>query len=399
MKFLFEPKRGCSEERGDARSQASAFHLPNHHKADNRRKASPGRLFSSHSRPKRRLVESGFCPLNTIRGQKMNQIPRSERKEWKELLKAVSRTFSLSLFALPRKQRDFVALTYLVARVADCLADSGNWSGGERARYLNSWLLSLKSKSGLEWQFEDSLGALSPAEAELLLNSKKIISLYQSAPQKLKHFGDELLETLIEGMLKLVEQSSHVTESKPVWCHATRAELDQYCFYHAGCVGLFWNRVFDLPKGIEPLAVEYGKALERLNILRDVVEDRREGRILLDQESLGEFRFHTDQPWLEPQWAEYTRQYFEETRPSIERAFHYVDSLPSSERRLRFASMLPIRILLASFSLYLKESEKKELTKISRAEVMQIVRESLWESLWCRKISASQIKNLKQLAE
>lgn len=66
------------------------------------------------------------------------------------------------------------------------------------------------------------------------------------------------------------------------------AELERYCYGVAGCVGLLTMKIFacDAPQA-RPFAVALGHALQCTNILRDVAEDARNGRVYLPKEAFG----------------------------------------------------------------------------------------------------------------
>ena len=64
-------------------------------------------------------------------------------------------------------------------------------------------------------------------------------------------------------------------------------ELDLYCYRVAGTVGLMMMRVFGLEDvAAEPRAVDLGRGMQLTNILRDVAEDARAGRIYLPADEL-----------------------------------------------------------------------------------------------------------------
>ncbi len=67
-------------------------------------------------------------------------------------------------------------------------------------------------------------------------------------------------------------------------------ELDLYCYRVAGTVGLMMMRVFGLEdQAAEPRAVDLGRGMQLTNILRDVAEDARAGRIYLPADERKEF--------------------------------------------------------------------------------------------------------------
>lgn len=67
----------------------------------------------------------------------------------------------------------------------------------------------------------------------------------------------------------------------------TLAELEHYCHCVAGCVGLLSVEIFGYrAPGVPAFARHLGQAFQLINILRDVAEDARRGRIYLPAELL-----------------------------------------------------------------------------------------------------------------
>lgn len=91
----------------------------------------------------------------------------------------------------------------------------------------------------------------------------------------------------------------------------TAAELKSYCYYVAGVVGLMMTRIFGLEdRSQEPRALALGEAMQLTNILRDVAEDLKLGRVYLPREELE--RFGLDRAFLErgrvtPEWRAFMR--------------------------------------------------------------------------------------------
>lgn len=73
--------------------------------------------------------------------------------------------------------------------------------------------------------------------------------------------------------------------------YATFAELELYCYRVASCVGLVCLNFFDIPTGPDntKAAIALGKALQITNIVRDVGEDAKRGRIYLPEEDFRRF--------------------------------------------------------------------------------------------------------------
>jgi phytoene synthase len=89
-----------------------------------------------------------------------------------------------------------------------------------------------------------------------------------------------LFEALLDGM----EMDLDVTR------YATFHDLDRYCYRVAGVVGLMMTHVFGYrSERCWPNALALGTAMQLTNILRDVAEDLRMGRIYLPQDELARF--------------------------------------------------------------------------------------------------------------
>jgi len=75
----------------------------------------------------------------------------------------------------------------------------------------------------------------------------------------------------------------------------TFAELENYCYKVASVVGLIMTEIFWYThKAALPYAVYLGKAMQLTNILRDIKEDYRMGRIYLPAEELKCFEYSED---------------------------------------------------------------------------------------------------------
>ena len=89
--------------------------------------------------------------------------------------------------------------------------------------------------------------------------------------------------TVIDGMQQDLEKTRYLNV----------AELSAYCYKAAGVVGEVSARIFGMSAPDNPKTLEYartlGEALQLTNIIRDVGEDARRGRIYLPQDDLARF--------------------------------------------------------------------------------------------------------------
>jgi farnesyl-diphosphate farnesyltransferase len=207
-----------------------------------------------------------------------------------EVLKGVSRSFYLSLRLLPRPMRRAAGIAYLLARTSDTIADSLVGSAEERIESLLDYLKQARGETAAKPFPEDFYKQITDArEARLLLSHLEILKALrglESGEIKLIH---EVLETIIGGQILDLERFGNAGDELRGLKDAD--ELEDYAWRVAGCVGLFWTRLGFLAMGekfsthpqaeLEQWAVEYGKGLQLVNILRDFPEDRKMGRCYL----------------------------------------------------------------------------------------------------------------------
>lgn len=212
------------------------------------------------------------------------------RPEHRQLLRAVSRSFDLSIRLLPAVVQAPVALGYLLARATDTVADTTTLPLAERQLLLDLMAQMIASPDTPAAQTR-ALGQHTQAFAAQQTDPNER-ALMQALPQCLP-----LLQTLEEAdqaSVRLV--LSHITQGQQMDMARfgpglnalqTEAELDQYTWQVAGCVGEFWTTLCGrhLP-GYTRLAQDemmrmgrqYGMGLQRLNILRDAGADLAAGR-------------------------------------------------------------------------------------------------------------------------
>lgn len=145
----------------------------------------------------------------------------------------------------------------------------------------------------------------------------------------------ELLAEIVDGVCSDIDHAAYKTFD----------ELLGYCYKVAGAVGLVSIQIFGYKNpGCRDYAVNLGYALQLTNILRDVGEDARNGRIYLPMEDLKKFGVSTEQ---------IRRLQFDEKMEALlrfeyERAKRYYDLaaklLPKDDRRRMQAAEMMAQI-------------------------------------------------------
>ncbi len=202
------------------------------------------------------------------------------------LLQKVSRSFGLSLRLLPAALRAPVSLAYLLARIADTIADTPGPPAAHRLALLLSLQHALQSPQeyrALEQDLRDfAQHVTDPHERALLTQTPSCLEALAQLPSPDQAVIGQVLDAITQGQrwdLSALDGAQRGVQ--------TCEELDRYTWLVAGSVGEFWTRMCDLHlhdwhtgnnAELMQWGAAYGKGLQRLNILRDAGRDLRHGR-------------------------------------------------------------------------------------------------------------------------
>ena len=303
------------------------------------------------------------------------------------ILEGTSRSFYLSLKELPREIRKQVSLLYMLARTSDTIADS---EGGEPENLLQALESYNEFTQGNSEEAPD-LEELSEfqsniSEGLLLKNVGKVASNISQFSESDQKSIRNCLGIIIGGqILDLKRFSSGVNGIPSI---EENDELDDYAYRVAGSVGEFWTQMsldhlFKIKEENEAEifenGVRFGKALQMINILRDIPADLELGRCYIPRRSLDEHGM-SPSDLLDSSKMESFRplynEYLDLTDQHLDSAVQYIEMLPHSQFRLRGSCMLPVIIGKKTVSLLrgrnVLDPEKK--VKISRSEVKEVVK-------------------------
>ncbi len=177
-------------------------------------------------------------------------------------------SFYAAMRILPLRQRTAMFALYAFCRAVDDIADEpGPAAPEERLAELERWRADVAAMYA---------GRPPPQLSELA----------QSVPDfNLQHKD---FDAVVDGMAMDAAEDIRA----PDW-----ATLDLYCDRVAGAVGRLSVRIFGLPdEQGEALAHHLGRALQLINILRDVDEDAAMGRLYLPREALESAGVKTTDP-------------------------------------------------------------------------------------------------------
>ncbi len=308
-----------------------------------------------------------------------------------ELLRDTSRSFFVTLEMLPKSIRRQVGLLYLLARVADTIADTKTGSAENLIDALTKYDSVVQGTS-------DDLPELSEiaslqeheGEARLMHNVGKVVSALDLFDEEDKRLMRECLHIIISGQTLDLQRFGPANETGSVSALQDDVELDDYAYRVAGSVGDFWthmtcnsilNKSFSSGSKREQLfelGIRFGKALQMINILRDIPEDLRFGRCYIPIDSLNELGMKPEDLMQHENMEKFRplyNRYLDLTDAHLDAAIEYISMLPFTQLRLRGACMLPILIGQRTVAMLRVENvlDPKNRVKVSRDEMNELI--------------------------
>lgn len=309
------------------------------------------------------------------------------------LLKAVSRSFYLSLRILPRGPREPVGLAYLFARAADTIADTRVLPRADRLFYLEALRDVFLVDAGADpARLASALAPhqQNPAERTLLLELPMAFAAYRGLPAGDRAAVRRVLLAITQGMRMDLTTFPGEGEGRVVALEA-RADLDRYTYWVAGAAGEFWTDVhlahrpalagWDGP-AMRGRAARFGRGLQMTNILRDLPRDLRIGRCYLPREDLAALGLAPAdllEPRILPKLRPLLADLLRVTLAHYDEGWAYTLAVPRREWRLRLACAWPLLIGLRTLDLLARAErllEPDAVVKVSRSGVYRILARS-----------------------
>ncbi len=191
----------------------------------------------------------------------------------RHIARSAAKNFYYGFLALPARKRNALSAVYAFMRHADDISDDPSISTELRREKLTEWMSALRRV--VEGERTDDPVLLALADTQRTFN----IPL-------------DLLEKLVQGTAMDLPDDAGLTApcaNAPLQ-YETFDQLYQYCYHVASVVGLICIRIFGYrdPRA-EKLAEQTGVAFQLTNIIRDVKEDSKLGRVYLPSEDLHRF--------------------------------------------------------------------------------------------------------------
>lgn len=299
-----------------------------------------------------------------------------------ELLHAASRTFAIGIDLLPEPLRGEVRIAYLLLRVSDYLEDNEEMEPGEKIRLLRAWeavLAGEREVPAIEGELvtasDPTPDALVARHVRDVMEGLRALADDEAREIVLRHVRDSTL-----GMARWVERGPDFR---------TEGDLDDYMHEVAGRVGWLLTDLFaHRSPGIRAhrdemmeLGREFGLALQTVNVIRGLHDDRERGWVYIPREFVAEGVSPSE--IFEPRNRDAAVEVLDRLVAKAERhlaaARAYVRCIPRTHHRIRLFCLLPLFFAVRTLAISRSNPDVfEEETKITRREVRSITR---WSTL------------------
>jgi len=266
----------------------------------------------------------------------------NSRSDIWRVLEETSRTFYIPITRLPSKLQETVAAAYLSSRALDEIEDNTRLSNASKVKLLHkiSWVL--QTHTALDPHTYPDFGTIfRPFQTEIPDVSLRIGEWLSYPPQVIAPRIWYTVATMAERMAYWAKRN---------WKIRTEGDLNGYTFDVAGAAGLLSCDIWSWFAGTQidrAFAVQFGRGLQAVNILRNRTEDVQRR---VDFYPLG---------WRQEHMLSYAHN-------NLNHAKEEIASIP----RDAFTYLFEIPLLLAEATLDALESGKAKLT---RRQVQRII--------------------------
>jgi farnesyl-diphosphate farnesyltransferase len=300
------------------------------------------------------------------------------------ILPKVSRTFALNIDQLEGDTHRTVLLGYLLFRIADTFEDTVHLDEGEKITALRDFSEIFKGSKDLDQRLSlyESLRFrwMEKSDAKgLVENGHRALRCYFDIPERHRRIIDPLLVETAEGMARFQERKQRSTDR--VFQLADFNDMEEYCYYVAGVVGVMLTEIFcqreciaTVRSQLERFQVPFGIALQLINILKDYAGDIARGWCYIPRAITEKYRIRFDSREGLTGWQKQgiVRDMIDHIVPYLDSAFQYITWLPIEERSIRLFCIIPF--ILGYRTLVQIARMKKD--KVSREEVARLIERS-----------------------
>jgi farnesyl-diphosphate farnesyltransferase len=218
---------------------------------------------------------------------------RIDRAFCNDMLPRVSRTFALSIVALPEALRDTIRIAYLLCRAVDTIEDDATIDSRTREKLFDMFDKLMSDDREPIAAFEKACVAVNLGagkhDYDLCARAGSVFRTFRAlSPEHRAACRPHILE-MSRGMREFTARADAAGKLRLT----DMAELERYCYFVAGTVGKLLTALFELTvpsmsaqarAEARARAISFGLALQMVNIVKDVAEDFARGDCFLPTE-------------------------------------------------------------------------------------------------------------------
>ena len=330
-----------------------------------------------------------------------DSLPAEAREFCRRTLPRVSRTFALNIELLSGSFREAVRVAYLLCRAADTIEDRWGGSADEIERRFDDFAAALSGNDDDAASLATAAGGGQPSEADfdLLAHLPLVLAAFRALEPGDREAIAEGVGTMAAGMRRYAARAAR---RGPDVCYVDdEAELHDYCWIVAGCVGVMLTKLHERRAGPEPegevrgpatteggarerrrrLAPIVGEALQLTNILLDWPADVRRGRCYLPASWLSRLGL-TPKDLAggdAPAARELALRLEALAHAALDQVADYLDTIPARHVRYRLFCLWPALWARASIRVAHADSDfpLRGRPKLTRAQLWSVAARSL----------------------
>ena len=280
--------------------------------------------------------------------------------------------------------REPIGLAYLLARTTDTVADTAQISGSvrmETLKLLSNSIQGVASRDAVEELIASFISLQEDASERRLLESlRHCLACLEGMEHADRNDIRLVLEKITRGQMLDLQRFDNPHETRAL---STAADLDEYTYLVAGCVGEFWTRLCF--RHVRPFASRsedemlslgkcYGMALQLINVLRDAGSDLRAGRCYFPKHELTAVHMIPSEILSEPErFQPIYRTWLQKAKAGLASGMEYSRAIKN--RRVRAATVLPALIGVRTLSLLdaAGPAALQRTVKVPRREVRAMI--------------------------
>lgn len=324
------------------------------------------------------------------------------------LLPEVSRTFALSIEALPEPLRATVRTAYMICRVVDTIEDEPDILPERRHQLFAQFAELLAGKGDIDaFSDADEWKRGPKADLELCRGARRVFNAFSALDDETR---EAIRAPVLEMCLGMDEYTQRASREGGLRIRDI-PDLERYCYFVAGTVGELLTRLFvgyapppdrSSREALDVRAVPFGIGLQLVNILKDVAADFERGVCYLPEDLMAEegvARVDLLRPSHAAARARLVEAVAARARIHLTRAVEYTLLFPAvAGAPVRFFCAVPLALAFVTLE-GIEAEPAASGYKVSRPEVFSLfgrAREAVAEdaSLWAlfEEISAGQAR-------